>query len=62
MLEILRRTRGVDPAFIFSWNHDLLLTVSEKLYTGSSQVASDVASRKPVIESKIEEFMAFFGE
>lgn len=62
MLEILRRTRGVDPAFIYGWNRDLLSAITDKLYTGSSQVASDVASQKPVIESKIEEFMAFFGE
>ena len=40
----------------------MLSAITDKLYTGSSQVASDVASQKPVIESKIEEFMAFFGE
>ena len=62
MLEILRRTRGVDPAFIFGWNRDLLSAITEKLYTGSSQVASDVASQKKPIESKIDEFMTFFGK
>ena len=62
MLEILRRTRGVDPAFIFGWNRDLLSAITDKLYTGSSQVASDVAAQKKPIESKINEFMTFFGK
>ena len=62
MLEILRRTRGVDPAFIYGWNRDLWSAIIEKLYTGSSQVASDVAAQKTAIESKIDEFMTFFAE
>ena len=62
MLEVMHRTRGVDPAFIYGWNRDLWAAIIEKLYTGSSQVASDVASQKSAIESKIAEFMTFFGE
>ncbi len=59
MLEIMRQTRAVDIAIVFSWAAGLNTDITNKLFNGDNQVSSVVASQKPAVESAIAEFLAF---
>lgn len=62
MLEIMRRTKGVDISVIFNWNSSLSTSLYTMLFEGNSQVASTVASAKKGIETSVAEFKEFLAE
>ncbi len=62
MLEIMRQTRSVDIGIVYAWAANLNTELTNKLFAGSNQVASVVASQKPAVESAMEGFMEFLKD
>jgi hypothetical protein len=62
MLDIMRKTRKVDIGVAFKWENSIRTILRDKLFSGDSNVASDIAANKSAIEGSIKKFFDFIDE
>ena len=61
MLKIMKATRGVDMAFVYDWNADLVTALKAKLIKGNSDVASLIEKYRTPIEAKMQKMIDLYN-
>ncbi len=62
MLEIMRHTRSADTGVVYGWNSQLAATIQSRIFKGTTDAASAIASQKSAIETEIAAFMELLGK
>lgn len=58
VIEILKKTRGVDIAYFYGWNSTLAKECCDRIFDGTGSIASKLASEKISITTSIETWKA----
>ncbi len=53
IMEILRSSRGVDIAYFYGWNKDLVTDIKERIFDGTGEISGKLESEGEAITAKI---------